>query len=613
MCGIAGFIDSSLSTNDGSNLLNAMLEKIAHRGPDARGIFNEDAVWLGHNRLSIIDLSDEANQPFHFENLCIVFNGEVYNYPEIKKELQQSGVVFRTQSDTEVIIAAYKKWGTACVNKFVGMWAFVIYDKVKKEVFASRDRFGIKPFYYMLEGTKFYFGSEYKALKPSSLFRNDFNYDQISRGLQMGWVCYHDQTYFNKIKALPAAHNLEFTIHNSQFTIKKYWDIETGKYSDLSFEEKKNKFYDLFADSIKLHMRSDVPVASCLSGGLDSSAIVSMIQKLHPETSYKTFSIYYEGKNDVDERPFIREVIKKYPAIEPHYFSPSDKDVEEYFHHALYHADVPCTGSSFISQYFLMKLIKQHKIKVVMDGQGSDEYLGGYMHTFYRVIADLMLRGNFIKAIGLTSGINKNINSPFVKTFSHFGKSVLSATNSEQSLYTLEYKKYFPFLCSTKANVNPFTLSKVTGNKTDNFLYHLIFNTSLPSLLQYEDRNSMAFSIESRVPFLDHRLVEFAFQLQTEDKVHETETKYILRKSMHGTLPEAIENRKDKKGFVTPGESKWLRGPLRHLIEADFSNIDFLDKDKIKTLLSDYKAGNDKYATLIWRVAVLNYWVRKMC
>ncbi len=606
MCGIAGFIDPQLSADKGLDLVHAMLESIVYRGPDARGTYNDDSTWLGHNRLSIIDLSEAANQPMHFGDLVIVFNGEIYNYLEIKARLVKEGITFISQSDTEVILAAYVKWGSDCVNQFVGMWAFVIWDKKKKTLFASRDRFGIKPFYYIVNGPRFYFGSEYKPLKLSPLFSNDLNLEQVSRGLQMGWVCYHDETYFEKIKALPAAHNL--TIKDGSITIERYWDVVTGKYSYLSKEEKTNQFFDLFKDSINLHLRSDVTVGSCLSGGLDSSAIVSMVQELNPGIKYKSFSIYYEGKGDVDERPFIKEVINKYPAIEPYYYSPSEAEINEHFHHALYHADVPSTGSSFMSQYFLMKLIGDHKIKVVLDGQGSDEYLGGYMHTFYRIIADYLRGGKIYKAISTTADICKQTGNAFLP---HLGKSVLSTLMNEQSLYGLEYKKYYPFLSKIPSSPVPFNMSTVDGNRTDNFLYQLLFSTSLPSLLHYEDRNSMAYSIESRVPFLDHRLVEFAFSLATEDKVNGIVTKDILRNSLGGILPEAVKNRKDKKGFVTPGENKWLRGPLMHLMKDDFNSLDFLDTKKINHLISDYKNKvNNKNTALTWRVAVLNYWIK---
>jgi asparagine synthase (glutamine-hydrolysing) len=607
MCGIAGFYDPKISREESAGIIGSMLESIGHRGPDARVTWQDDALVLGHNRLSIIDLSEQANQPMVRDNLTLIFNGEIYNYIEIRERLLKEGFTFSTQSDTEVILAAYRKWGDDCVKEFAGMWALVIWDHKEKRLFASRDRFGIKPFYYMQQGDRFYFGSEFKALKKSPVFNSEINLNQVSRGLQMGWTCYHDETYFEKIKALPAAHNLVY--HYGKVTVNRYWDIETGKYAKLSFDEKKERFFNLFSESIRLHMRSDVPVASCLSGGLDSSAIVSLVQKLNPGSAYKTFSIYYEGKDDVDERPFIYDVIKKYPGVDPYYFSPTEDDIQNSFHRALYHADVPCTGSSFISQYFLMELISRHKIKVVLDGQGSDEYLAGYMHTFYRLIADDILSGKISNALKLTREINRNLGSDAVKTFAHFGKSLLCTMNDEQDLYGLEYKNYFPFMSKDARNM-VFNLKKVNGNKTDNFLYHQIFATSLPSLLQYEDRNSMAFSIESRVPFLDHRLVEFSFGLKNEDKVNGTETKYILRKALSGILPKTIEERKDKKGFVTPGENKWLRGPLKHLIDDNFKVPDFLKKDVVTNIISQYRQGDNSKAQLAWRLAVLNYWLK---
>jgi len=609
MCGIAGFIDSRVT--DGDKILSAMLEKIAHRGPDASRTFIKDDVYLGHNRLSIIDLSHDADQPMHLQHLTIIFNGEIYNYLELKTELQQAGHQFKTKSDTEVILHAYLKWGKDCVNRFMGMWAFAIWDQQQEELFCSRDRFGIKPFYYIHQSPAFYFGSEYKALKPCPLFSNNINTAQVSRGLQMGWTSYHDETYFNKLKALPAAHNLVFSRRDGTVKISRYWNIHTGKYLSLTAEEKAGQFYQLFDESVRLHMRSDVAVGSCLSGGLDSSAIVSMVQHQQPGLPYDSFSIYYEGKGDVDERPFVKAVCDKFPSLQPHYFSPTDDDIREHFHHALYHADVPATGSSFISQYFLMKLIAQHKIKVVLDGQGADEYLAGYNHTAYRMVADLLASFQWGKACRLTGKMAKNLQLSATQTFAHFGKSFLSLLRSEQQLYSLEYKHYFPFL-STDDSI-PFSLDKVPGNRTDNFLYHLMFDTSLPTLLQYEDRNSMAFSIESRVPFLDHRLVEFVFQLRNEDKANGIYTKWVMREALKDVMPQTVIERKDKKGFVTPGEVKWLRGALAHLTDANFSKLDFLNRKKIKILMDEYKHGDNKHALLIWRLCTLAYWHKNFC
>lgn len=612
MCGIAGFYDASLNSETADKVISSMLEAIAHRGPDARNVGMHNGLALGHNRLSIIDLSEEANQPMFYNHLTIVFNGEIYNYLEIKKELIALGCEFKTQSDTEVVLAAYQQWGSDCVNRFMGMWAFVIYDSKTNLLFASRDRFGIKPFYYIFENGRFYFGSEYKALKQSPLFKNDLNYNQISRGLQLGWLCYDDETYFSKIKSLPAATNLSLQIATGNVQIEKYWQLETGDYSTLSFNDKRDLFRQKFEESVAMHMRADVTVGSCLSGGLDSSAIVSMVQHLHPGTAYKSFSIYYDGDGDVDERYFIKDVLKKYPAIEPFYKMPTNNEIEEHFHHALFHADVPATGSSFISQYFLMKLISENNIKVVLDGQGSDEYLAGYMHSFYRLIGDDIKKLSLGSAITKTSNIAEQLQLSASKKMSHFAKSFLTVFNDEQSLYALEYKNYMPFLSKDTAAI-PFQLNGCKGNRLDSFLNQLLFTTSLPSLLHYEDRNSMAFSIESRVPFLDHRLVEFAFTLKNEDKINGVETKYILRKALGNIMPDEITNRKDKKGFVTPGENKWLRGPLKQLLEMDYNQLDFLQTNKVKSIVEGYKKGDNTNAVLVWRIATLNYWIKHFC
>jgi len=613
MCGIAGFYNSSLNEDQAQTGIEAMLQSIAHRGPDARGTWWNNGLVFGHNRLSIIDLSHEADQPMHYQGNVIVFNGEVYNYLELRKELISRKYSFTTQSDTEVVMASYLEWGTDCVNHFVGMWAFALYDRTNDMVFASRDRFGIKPFYYINKTNSFYFASEIKGLKPTPVFSNDLNMNQVSRGLQMGWLCYHDETYFESVNALPAAHNLVIRFNTgaiSSIEISRYWDIYTGDYSTAGFAEKTEQFRELFSQSIALHMRSDVPVATCLSGGLDSSAIVSEVQHQNPGTPYKSFSIFYNGDGEVDERPFIRKVLEKYPSVYPFYKNPSGEEVGAEFHNALYHSDVPATGSSFVSQYFLMKLIAENGIKVVLDGQGSDEYLGGYMHSYYRLVADMLLKGKVGHAFSTTGLVADNLQISGKKKYAHFAKSLLSTMSSEQMLYAMEYRSYYPFLVTPKPTRTPFYLTDPPGSKLDRFLYNLMFSTSLPSLLQYEDRNSMAFSIESRVPFLDHRLVEFAFSLCNDDKIKGIETKRILRQSLKGVLPEAIVNRKDKKGFVTPGETKWLRGPLHHLVDINYSNLPFLRKDLVKNIMEKHRNGDNSKSVLAWRIATLNYWIQ---
>ncbi len=584
-----------------------MLEAIAHRGPDARGMWVQDDLAIGQNRLSIIDLSSEGNQPMFRGDLAIVYNGEVYNYREIRKELEADGAQFHTQSDTEVILAAYEAWGPACVDRFIGMWAFAIWHQKEQTLFCSRDRFGIKPFFFIESGNRFYFGSEYKALFPSPVFTKDINHQQVYRGLQMGWNAYHDETYFTCLKALPAAHNLLIR-PGQQAVITRYWDIDTGHQRQLSDSDAAAQFRALFEESIALHMRSDVEVGGCLSGGLDSSAIASVIGRDYASSKFKTFTVYYEGKNEVDERPWVKEVLKKYDHLEPFYFTPSDDEIRESFAHAIYHADVPLAGSSPISQYFVMKLAASKGIKVVLDGQGSDEMLGGYMHSFYRLIGGAFRQGRIGAMMSESSAHAVMQDFDGKKRMDVLLKSVLAGLKSEQSLYQLEYYKYLPFL-ATEDGV-PFALSDKKGSRLNQFLYHLTFTTSLPTLLQFEDRNSMAFSIESRVPFLNHKIAEFAFSLSDQHKISSGVTKKILREAMRGIMPDAIVERKDKKGFVTPGEVKWLRGPLKHLLDQSFMDIDFIKTEKASQLIKDFKAGDNRYANLVWRLVVLNWWLK---
>jgi asparagine synthase (glutamine-hydrolysing) len=605
MCGIAGFFDSHISQDDAPANLQTMLESISHRGPDARGVRNLHPLWLGHNRLSIIDLSEDGNQPMEYFDAVIIYNGEIYNYKEIRKSLQLKGYTFRTESDTEVILAAYTEYGEHCVEHFAGMWAFAIWDIKEEYLFCSRDRFGIKPFYYIHENDRFYFGSEYRALKSSPLFTKELNWNQVSRGLQLGWITYEDETYFQKIKSLPAACNLIYS--NGKATIRHYWDLDSTKSTQFSFREKCERFEELFSDSIQLHMRSDVEVGACLSGGLDSSSIVSSVAKNFPDKAFRTFTIYYEGENEVDERPWVNEVLKKYPSLQAHFYKPSEDELIDAFELSVECSEVPMTGSSPVSQYFVMKLAKEHGMKVLLDGQGSDEFLAGYMHSFYRLIGGKLRRLNLLGACQELISHAGTQEMSFGKASDVFLKSVLSALFSENRLYSIEYRNYFPFL--GPGNTIPFRLKNVGGSPLKKFLYHLLFNTSLPSLLHYEDRNSMAFSIESRVPFLDHRLVEYAFSLADDELISRGETKRILRKGLSGILPEAISRRKDKKGFVTPGEIKWLRGPLHFLIDSDMKNLDNLNLKKIHSVMERFKKGDNSQANFVWRIALLNYWI----
>lgn len=603
MCGISGFYDA----NGTPELLRAMLRTLKHRGPDNHGIYFNSPLGLAHNRLAVIDLSERSNQPMHYDDVTIVLNGEIYNYREIREKLELKGYRFTTLSDTEVVAAAYLEWGDYCVHYFVGMWALAIWDPKKNLLFCSRDRFGIKPFYYIHSGNRFYFGSEYKPLKKSPLFHPTINEQQIARGLKLGWTFFRDETYFSCIKRLPAAHNLYFD--GQSISLKRYWDIQTGYKISLSKEERMEKFRELFMDSIRLHMRSDVRVGSCLSGGIDSSSIVSAVSTLFPEKQLDTFTVYYDGNNEVDERPWVEEVLKKYPNLVPHFYKPADDELAEAFEEANYYADVPIAGSSMLSQYFVMKLASEKGVKVLLDGQGSDEYLAGYLHSFDRLVGDMLRKHQYLEAVKTLRHIRSTHHHSIRQSVMNAFKSVISRFNNENDYYRYAYKYQYPTLTRTKEDKQPFQLEVLREtSRFDEFLVNLVFTTSLPTLLHFEDRNSMAFGIESRVPFLDHRLVEFSFSLGDEDKINYGQTKYILRHALQGILPEAIVRRQDKKGFVTPGEDKWLRGPLRQLLNIDFRDYDFIDNRKVQDIIRNYKAGGSN-GILVWRLVALHYWL----
>lgn len=610
MCGIAGVYSSNQSAAESKFIVKNMLKSIEHRGPDASGIVQRDNVALGHNRLSIIDLSHESNQPFEYNNLILTYNGEIYNYVELKDILIKNGYQFRTNSDTEVVCAAYHFWGDDCVNHFVGMWAFAIYDSNNRTLFCSRDRFGIKPFVYTFDGSSLYFASEYKALKRTPKFDNSLNTDMIAMGLNLGWVSYGEDTYFKTIKNLEAGTNLYFD--GKSIFKHRYWDIhDTGK-QHLEAGEASEIFAQLFSESVKLQLRSDVKLGACLSGGLDSSSILSTVAKCHKNNTYDAYTIFYEGEGAVDEREWAEEVVKKYENIKWLTLSPSDNDILEAFEKTHFHADVPLAGSSYISQYFVMKLASKNATKVLLDGQGSDEYLAGYMHSFDRLIGLNFSKLQLTKAFKNTAWHYKRHKLSFGELGYLLGKSVISGLKTEHDFYKYAFRHKVENVLTGFDKRVPFSINHdFFSSNFDQYLYNLLFTTSLPSLLHFEDRNSMAFSIESRVPFLDHRLVEFVFNLDNHHKIDRGETKKILRNSMVGVLPEKIRMRQDKKGFVTPGEERWLRGPLKPLLNVDFSNFDFIDGKKAKKVVDEFVKGKPG-SQLAWRLVSLNYWLKKV-
>lgn len=610
MCGIVALSDPRLSTHELVELGTRMLDITMHRGPDNRGLYSAPPVFLGHNRLSIIDLSAASNQPMTSYGRTISYNGEIYNYIEIRNELQQDGYIFQTTGDVEVILAAFDRWGAGCVERFIGMWAFVIWDETTQTLFCSRDRFGIKPLHYIFRDGRLHIASEIKALKISPLFRTVINEAQVARGLYLGWMHHWDETYFNDIKALPAGCNLR--LRDGKIDIEQYSNLDTETTSPLTFEEHSEQFRELFIDSIRLTARRDVEMGVCLSGGLDSTSIVSTLASSTDEHRLKTFTAYYTGKGDVDERRYIDHVLARYPQIEAHYISPTDSDVAEALDTIVWMMDAPMPSSSYVSQYFVMKLAALNGVRVVLDGQGSDEIMGGYMHSLYRIIADYFQNFNVVGGVNEWLRHTSRQSYSFGKRIDVLAKSLLTTFRDEPALYDLEFRGTYPWIMNRQAAAFPIKVDMSRGSRFNAFLYNLIYVTLLPTLLHTEDLNAMAFSIESRVPFLDHRLVQLCFSMPNAHRVRHGETKRVLRAAMRGIVPDDVLDRKDKTGFVTPGHVGWLRGALSHTLEGDWREVaEYVDKNELETVLSSYRAGNNKHALFVWRLVMLRKFLSK--
>lgn len=580
MCGIAGQYSFNAEPVT-SEVLKKMTNTIAHRGPDGDGFWVSDSkkVGFGHRRLAIIDLSDTGKQPMrYYGGLTITFNGEIYNYIEIKENLIAKGYSFSTTSDTEVILAAYKEYGEDCLQYFEGMFSFVLWDEEKNKLFAARDRFGEKPFFYYLDNKRFVFASEMKAIfaagipKKTSdkLIFNYLAYDVVEN--------YHDkkETFYDHIYQLLPSHCL--TIDNRGKTeIKKYWDIPLSSTQSISLEEAKKTFKNLFDESVKRRLRSDVPVGSSLSGGLDSSSVVASIMgKNKLEAKFNTFTARFDDTN-FDEGEFVSILNKKYPFT-PNFCWPSSDLIIDELDKIFHHQEEPFGTTSIIAQWEVMKLAKQHNVKVLLDGQGADETLAGYFKYYNPFLAELFHRDKSQFKIQFEA-TNKNQNITSLIDNSYFNNRATLKLKSKVGDLTRPYriKRITPdlspeFVNEYKKEPIPFqkflTLNEVLYN--DTFVY------GLGKLLRFSDRNSMAFSREVRLPYLSHKLVEFVFSLPAEIKLNDGWTKYLLRTSMQEVIPKEICWRTDKKGFQAP--DSWMKHQkVQDMIK---SSIETLKKEK---------------------------------
>ena len=554
MCGIAGV----LSLNNGhvdSRIVSKMTDSIAHRGPDGFGIWQntEQKICLGHRRLSIIDLSEKANQPFHYKDrYSIVFNGEIYNYIELREELTSKGYSFETESDTEVLIALYDLKKEGFLNDLDGMFSFAIWDKKKEELFCARDRFGEKPFYYTESNSCFYFASEIKALWSAGIKKTPKK-ERVFQYLAYDLITDFDQpktTFFENVFQLKPAHYI--TIKNGKInTQTKYWDIDLSKKNtETTFDDAVIEFKRLFSISIKRRLRSDVPVGSSLSGGLDSSSIVYTIQDLKDEKQRQsTFSARFKGFSK-DEGEFIDLITDELKTASNNVFV-TEQSQEEVFDKVCYHQDEPFGSASILAQYQVMELAKENDVTVLLDGQGADEYLAGYTRFFQNYLFSLRKQN---KALFKKTKIN--LDKFYQNDISfHYSKYVLlNPTNFIRKIRNRTLKPDYiqQFNPSFYQKNKGYSYKTTFAKDLDHALYDSLLLKSIPTLLRYADRNSMANSREVRLPFLYHKLVEFVFSLPDEYKIRENWTKAILRESMKDVLPEKICCRKEKVGFEPP-------------------------------------------------------------
>lgn len=551
MCGISGIINKN-NLKVSLNEIKPMTDAIVHRGPDGEGFYFGDNFAFGHRRLSIIDLSSAGHQPMEYiDRYVITYNGEIYNYLELKYELQKQGYVFNTHTDTEVIIASYDFWGVDCLNKFNGMWAFVIYDKNSNEFFMSRDRFGKKPFYYYKDNDVFIFASEIKAILTHPVVDAIPNLIYIKEYIKHGAREFFPDTAFENIYRFDFASYCKADIDEifSDFKMTKFWQLDTNlkneKFDQKQAKEYARKYYDLLEDSVRMRLRADVKVGSALSGGLDSSSIVYIINKILKEQGkeelQETFSSVYKSDSvrDCDESFFIDQVADSL-GVHSNQIEPNINNVVQEYHKVLYMMENPQEGSA-MSGWHTFGLAASTNVKVTLDGQGADEQLAGYLPYIINHISSL----NLLNAICESY---KFLSIPDAKKFIAKG------------LIVSIFKNIFGTRCLK------FVLKHCLGKDIELELNKKLtqdINQNLITLIHYSDHVSMAYSIESRMPFMDYRIVEFLASVPACYKINNGWTKYLARLAFDGKLPDEIVWRKDKIGWAIPHDF-WFKGELKN-------------------------------------------------
>lgn len=655
MCGIAGFISIAPLC---VKIIQDMTDIISYRGPDDEGFLafkafgstpliasgsatpNTQEKWppyfpkhsiedlgdaeaqiaFGHRRLSIVDPSPQGHQPMSYMSgrYWITYNGEIYNYLEIREELKTCGYTFETHTDTEVILAAYDRWGEGCLNHFNGMWAFAIYDIDTKKVFLARDRFGVKPLYYLtLPEGSFFFGSEIKQFTCLPQWSASLNIQRAYDFLAWGLIDHTEETLFNNVLHLKPGHSITIDVGSIRNSIDA---IKHRQWYQLKSRQDKNPhspeiLKKLLTDSVRLRLRADVPVGSCLSGGIDSSSIVCLMGDILKDAEsvgmQKTFSAC-SNVSAFDERKWMDKVADG-KKIDAHYTYPSFDDVLEDSKKIIWHQDEPYGSTSIYAQWKVFELASKNNVRVMLDGQGADEQLAGY-HTFFGAyLAGLISKMKWRDALHEAKSIKSLYGYSWVNLF---GRTLYAAFPEFLSNAVLKLAKkdgakpsWINFETLPAQTKRPFPS---ISNTVDGLCHAQILSTNLPMLLHWEDRDSMAHSIESRVPFLDYRLVEFSMGLPDNMKIKNGITKKILRDAMRGIIPDEICNRTDKIGFATP-EQFWLKGEgrqdFREALEKSIESSQGILNRSALILYDDIVDGKKPFSHAIWRMICFGQWM----
>jgi asparagine synthase (glutamine-hydrolysing) len=648
MCGIAGIMQVNGRPLDGG-LLEAMTGSLAHRGPDGEGyvLLSPDgrekplavigklsesvgvragrsaSVGLGHRRLAVVDLTPLAHQPMGSEDglVWITYNGEVYNAPELRRELSGLGHRFRSSSDTEVVLESYRRWGRACLARLNGMFAFALWDGRERLLFCARDRFGIKPFYYRLDRERFLFASEIKALLQDAAFRRLPNDGRVYDYLAASRQDHTTETFFQDLHQLAPGEWLAVAdAGGGRPAVERgrWWSLPEGATS-LTLEEAVAGTRERVEDAVRLALRADVPIGSCLSGGLDSSTIVCLMSRLLDGGGrVRTVSSCHDDRR-FDERPYIRAVLAHTGASNDAVF-PDAAQLFDDLPRILWHQEEPFGGTSILAQWAVMQAAGRAGVKVLLDGQGADELLCGYPGYLGSRVADLLRAGRVLSAASEWTAWRRRHGGWPPTAVAGVVRGLLPAgpvrwLRSRILGDSAWLNRQFVRTCRAADCAR----NGASPDRDGVLAAHLArsLTEDLPALLHYEDRNSMAFSVEARVPFLDHRLVEWLVRLPAEFKLRHGQTKVVLREAMTGILPESVRTRTDKMGFVTP-EDRWLRRDLKTQIEGllasdRFRSRPYWQADAIREQYRRYCEGRAAIRPAVWRWVNLEEWLRRFC